>query len=94
MADENVNHSSRQTRSAEPYRLPSDLVASTDNADLDSILGSIRSATEIELELSFKSLDGQLTNADRVIGNIAALKNINGDPTAKLLELAQGNFTE
>lgn len=92
MADD-INNASRQTRPAEPYRLPPDLVGSAD-ADLDSILNSIRAGTEIELELNFKSLDGQLTNADRVIGNIAALKNINGDPAAELLELAKGNFTE
>lgn len=93
MSDD-INNQSRQTRSAEPYRIPADLVSASGDGGLDSMLQQIRAATEVELELSFKSLDGQLLNSDRIIANIAALQNINDDPTAKLLEIAQGNFTE
>ena len=93
MAD-GTDHDSRKTRSAEPYRVPTDLVSSTGDTDLDNLLNATFSSAERQVELNFKMLDGHLTNADRVIGNVAAMKNLSGDPIEVLERLASVNFTE
>ncbi len=94
MPDEPNSTGDRQTRAAEPYRLPPGVVGSTGDQTLDEILRGIKESAEMELELNFKSLDGNLTNADRVIGNQAAMSNLRSDPVAMLQELAKVNFTE
>lgn len=87
--NENIDHSSRVTRSTEPYRLPPDLVSGSE--DVDTILKQIQASGEIDLELNFKMMDAHLLHSDRVIANAAALKQQNVDGLETIIELVKNS---